>query len=67
MTSPSKLHSRPKPRWGTRVSDLYLLALAAANGDCFATFDPRIPAESVAGGAAAMEVIPVAIDSGDGT
>jgi len=43
------------------------LALAAANGDCFATFDPRIPAESVAGGAAAMEVIPVAIDSGDGT
>lgn len=44
----------------SRVSDLYLLALAAANSARFATFDTRIPAESVAGGPAAMEIIPVA-------
>ena len=43
----------------SRVSDLYLLALAAANDACFATFDTRIPAAAVAGGSAALETIPV--------
>ncbi len=41
----------------SRVSDLYLLALAAANGARFATFDTRIPAEAVAGGLATIEII----------
>lgn len=49
----------------TRVSDLYLLALAAANGARFATFDTRIPAQAVAGGSSALEIIPVSLDSGD--
>lgn len=44
----------------SRVSDLYLMALAAANDARFATFDTRIPAAAVAGGAAALEIIPVA-------
>lgn len=43
----------------SRVSDLYLLALAAANDARFATFDTRIPAAAVAGGSAALEIIPV--------
>ena len=43
----------------SRVSDLYLLALAAANGVYFATFDTRIPADAVEGGVAAIEIIPV--------
>jgi predicted nucleic acid-binding protein len=43
----------------SRVSDLYLLALASANGVCLATFDRRIPAEAVAGGLDALELIPV--------
>ena len=43
----------------SRVADLYLLALAVAHGARLATFDPRIPASAVAGGAAALEVIPV--------
>jgi len=42
----------------SRVSDLYLLALAVANGAKFATFDTRIPAEAVAGGTEALERIP---------
>lgn len=42
-----------------RVSDLYLLALAAANEARFATFDHRIPAEAIKGGPEALEVIPV--------
>ena len=41
----------------SRVSDLYLLALAAANDARFVTFDTRIPADAVAGGAAALETI----------
>lgn len=44
----------------SRVSDLYLLALAAANDARFATFDTRIPAAAVAGGPAALEIIPMA-------
>jgi uncharacterized protein len=47
----------------SRVSDLYLLALAAANDARFATFDTRIPAAAVAGGFAALETIPVASSS----
>lgn len=43
----------------SRVGDLYLLALAVANGVKFATFDARIPADAVAGGTAALERIPV--------
>jgi uncharacterized protein len=43
----------------SRVSDLYLLALAAANDARLATFDTRIPAAAVAGGSAALEIIPV--------
>lgn len=43
----------------SRVSDLYLLALAAANDARFATFDTRIPSVAVAGGSAALETIPV--------
>ena len=44
-----------------RVSDLYLLALAVANGAALATFDMRIPAEAVAGGPEALELIPVSL------
>jgi predicted nucleic acid-binding protein len=43
----------------SRVGDLYLLALAVANGGSFATFDARIPAHAVSGGPAALELIPV--------
>lgn len=43
----------------SRVSDLYLLALATANEALFATFDARIPAAAVAGGPAALETIPI--------
>lgn len=42
-----------------RVGDLYLLALAVANGAKFDTFERRIPADAVAGGAEALEQIPV--------
>jgi toxin-antitoxin system PIN domain toxin len=41
-----------------RVADLYLLAIAAADGAKLATFDHKIPAEAVAGGAGALELIP---------
>lgn len=44
----------------SRVSDLYLLALAVANGAKFATFDTRIPANAVVGGREALEQIPIA-------
>lgn len=40
------------------LTDLYLLALAAANGLRFATFDQDISAELVSGGRQALEVIP---------
>jgi len=43
----------------SRVSDLYLLALAVENGAKFATFDTRIPAEAITGGTKALEQIPV--------
>lgn len=44
----------------SRVGDLYLLALAVANGTKFATFDTRIPADVVMGGRNALEQIPMA-------
>lgn len=50
-----------------RVSDLYLLALAASNGARFATFDTKIPAEAVTGGAAALEIIPLSSRKTDGS
>ncbi len=50
---------RPGALTPSRVADLYLLALAAANGSRFATFDTRVPAEAVAGGPSALELIPV--------
>ena len=37
---------RPDALTPSRVSDLYLLALAAANGSRLATFDKRVPARS---------------------
>ena len=48
---------KPDQLTPSRVSDLYLLALAEANGACLATFDQRIPATAIAGGAAALETI----------
>jgi len=50
---------RPDALTPARVSDLYLLALAVANGARFATFDTRIPANAVNEGMEAIEMIPV--------
>ena len=50
---------RPDELTPSRVADLYLLALSVANGVRFATFDTRIPADAVAGGPEALEIIPV--------
>lgn len=50
---------KPDSLTPARVSDLYLLALAAANKARFATFDKRIPTDAVMGGGATLEVIPV--------
>ena len=41
-----------------QVTDVYLLALAVRHGGRLATFDGRIPAGAVKGGAAALELIP---------
>ena len=54
-----KVLLRPDLLSPSRVSDLYLLAMAAANAACLATFDQRISTAAVAGGPEAMEVIPV--------
>jgi len=51
--------SRPDLLTPSRISDLYLLALAVANGTRLATFDKRIPAVAVTGGVEALEVIAV--------
>jgi uncharacterized protein len=40
-----------------RVTDTYLLALAAAKGGQLATFDRRLSAQPVKGGAAALHII----------
>ena len=50
---------RPELLTPSRVTDLYLLALAAANGAMLATFDQRIPVSAVAGGVRALELIPL--------
>jgi uncharacterized protein len=50
---------KPEELTPSRVSVLYLLALAVANDAQFATFDTRIPADAIAGGKAAVECIPV--------
>jgi uncharacterized protein len=55
---------KPELLTPSRVTDLYLLALAAANGIQLATFDRRIPAEAVSDGAEALEIIPVSQTSG---
>ncbi|MFZ4773784.1 MAG: PIN domain-containing protein [Terrimicrobiaceae bacterium] len=54
-----KVLLRPELLTPSRVSDLYLLALAAANEARLATFDPRIPAAAVAGGSKTLELIPI--------
>jgi predicted nucleic acid-binding protein len=48
---------KPELLTPSRVTDLYLLALAAANGVRLATFDKRIPSQAVAGGEEALEII----------
>jgi predicted nucleic acid-binding protein len=48
---------KPELLTPSRVTDLYLLALAAANGIRLATFDQRIPSQAVAGGDEALEII----------
>jgi len=54
-----KVLLHPEQLTPARVGDLYLLALAVANGVKFATFDTRIPADAVAGGPKALELITV--------
>jgi len=48
---------KPELLTPSRITDLYLLALAAANGIRLATFDQRIPSQAVAGGDEALEII----------
>ena len=50
---------RPEELTPSRVSDLYLLALAVANQATFVSFNNRIPARAVKGGKDSMEVIDV--------
>lgn len=49
---------KPKLLSPNRVADFHLLALAVANDARLATFDRRIPAGAVAGGSAALALIP---------
>lgn len=42
----------------SRLTDLYLLALAVRHGACLATFDRRIPVGAVVGGADALALLP---------
>jgi uncharacterized protein len=48
---------KPELLTPSRVTDIYLLALAAANGIRLATFDQRIPSQAVAGEDEALEII----------
>jgi len=48
---------RPDLLVPSRVTDLYLLALAQQHHAKLATFDRKIPAEAVAGGAVALAVL----------
>jgi predicted nucleic acid-binding protein len=50
---------KPELLTPSHVADLYLLALAAANNAHLATFDRRIPAQAVAGGNVALEIIEI--------
>lgn len=49
---------KPETLTPPRIADLYLLALAVANGARLATLDQRIPAEAIAGGLPGIEIIP---------
>lgn len=51
--------ARPTLLTATRVTDLYLLALAREHGARLATFDRRIPAEAVEGGPESMLLLEV--------
>ena len=48
---------RPELLTPSRVTDLYLLALARRHRAKLATFDTRIPADAVRGGKSALELI----------
>ena len=48
---------RPELLTPSRVTDLYLLALARHHGACLATFDRRIPAEAVPDGPRHLSVL----------
>lgn len=48
---------RPELLTPSRVTDLYLLALAVHHSAQLATFDRRIPAEAVAGGPDALTIL----------
>ncbi len=52
---------QPESLTPSRVSDLYLLALAVAHGAKLATFDWRIPAAAVADGPDSLEAISVRV------
>jgi uncharacterized protein len=52
------LFQRNVPIGHNHVTDIYLLALAVGQGGKLATFDRKIPAAAVRGGAAGMEIIP---------
>lgn len=49
--------ARPEQLTSARVTDLYLLALARRHDARLATFDRRIPAAAIRGGAAALAII----------
>ena len=53
----SGLLARPELLTPSRVSDLYLLALAAHRDVKLATFDRRRPAEAISGGRQALAVL----------
>ena len=56
---------RPELLTPSRVADLYLLALAAANGGRLASFDHRIPAAAVVGGPDSLTLIPLFATPGE--
>ena len=51
--------ARPEQLTASRVTDLYLVALARHHGARLATFDRRIPAEAIVGGREALHVLAV--------
>lgn len=54
LTAPIVVQIPDRPK---QITDCYLLALAAANGGIFATFDRRIRTDSVKGGGEALLVL----------